>query len=77
MMVIGAQYNNECKSRDLAICNMETSCNVEFVPQFLKISSGIMMGFNLLHLFFRMCCMLITDDRVKNGKVLCYFAVTG
>ena len=73
MIAIGVKYNNVCTSRNLAICDMKNSCNIEIVPQFLQISGGIMIAFATLYLSCGMC-VYGSDSCCCDREDVCYGA---
>ena len=75
-VVIGTQYNNVCTSHNVFICDMEKSCNIEIIPQFLQISGGIMIGFAALNLFCAMCCGC-GDEEEGNIRAFIMLILTG
>ena len=75
MVVIGVKYDNVCTYGDS--CDMERSCNIQIVPDFLKTTGGIMIGFEAL--FFSSClflpamhCSITVFNHCSNQRI-CFF----
>ena len=68
MVVIGVLYDNVCTEE--SYCVMEMSCNIQIVPDFLKIGGAIMVGLIALHVFCGMCCSLSSDGDMEGSNSL-------
>ena len=68
MVVIGVQYDNVCTED--SYCVMEMSCNIQIVPNFLKIGGAIMVALIALHVFCGMCCSPPSDGDMEGNKHL-------